>query len=59
MDDLKATQMNIRSNLIWEFMIYKYEPGYYTMEVSKNIYCTKGEGAVDNSILTRWFEKFH
>ena len=59
MCDLKATaQLNTQS-LIWVFMLYEFEMGHNAMKVTKIIYCAKGEGTVDCSMVTRWFKKFH
>ena len=41
--------------LIQLFMLYEFKLGHKAMEVTKNIYCVKGESAVDHSIVTRWF----
>ena len=32
--------------------------GHNTVEATKNICCTKYEGTVDQSRITRWFKKF-
>ena len=32
--------------------------GYNATEATKNIFCAKDEGAVDDSSVTRWFSKF-
>ena len=29
------------------------------IELTQNICCVKGKGAVDRSTVTRWFDKFH
>ena len=34
-------------------------PGHNGIEVTKNIFCVKGEGAVDRSTVTRWFKTFY
>ena len=40
-------------------MLYKIEQGHNAMEATKNICCTKGEGAVDhNNTGAKWFKKF-
>ena len=57
--DLKTVQMNMQHSLIQEFMLYKFKLGHNSIETTKNITCVKGEGAVDHSIVTRWFKKFH
>ena len=35
-------------------MLYKFELGNNTVEVTKNIYCEESEGAIDHSTVTRW-----
>ena len=50
--------MNVQCNLIQELMLYEIEMGHNDAEVTKNICCAKGEGAVDHSQVTRWFKKF-
>ena len=52
MCDLKAIQMNIQLSLIWEIILYKFKLGYNTQKTTKNIFCAKGEGAVDCSTVT-------
>ena len=49
--DLKATQMNVQHSLIHEFMLYEFELSHNTMEATQNIYCMKGKGTVDHSLL--------
>ena len=39
-------------------MIYKFELSHNAMEATKNIHRVKGEGTLDHSTGTRWFEKF-
>ena len=39
-------------------MLYKFELNYNTGESTKNICCSKGEGTVDHSRVTRWLKKF-
>ena len=39
-------------------MIYEFELGYNSVEVTKSLYYVKGEGAVDNSTVRRWFIEF-
>ena len=39
-------------------MLYKFKLGYNAEEVSKNIYCMKGEGTLDHSTVTKWLKKF-
>ena len=39
-------------------MFYKYELGHNADKAAKNIFGTKGEGTIDNNIVTRWFKKF-
>ena len=50
---LKATQVNVQHRIIQEHLLYKFELGYHATEVTKNIYCVKGEGAVHYSTITR------
>ena len=40
-------------------MLYVTELGHNATEETKNICCTKGEGAVDYSTAIRRFKKFH
>ena len=40
-------------------MLYKFELGHNAIEAIKNIYYAKDEGAIDHSIVIRWFKKFH
>ena len=56
--DLKFTQMNVQGSLIQDIMLYKFKLEYNAKEATKNITCTKGEGAVDHSTETRRFKKF-
>ena len=56
--DLKAVQMNLQCSLIWELMLYEFEQGHDTMEVTKNICCMKSESPVVHRRVTRWFKKF-
>ena len=39
-------------------MVYEIKLGHNIVETTKNICCAKGEGAVDHSIVSRWFKKF-
>ena len=39
-------------------MLYEFELGHNTTEATKNIYCVKGESAVDHNTVNRWFKKF-
>ena len=55
---LKATQINVQHSLIQELMLYKFELDHNGAEVTKNIHCVKGKGAVDHSTLTRCLNKF-
>ena len=50
MCNLRATQMNVQYNLIWELMLYKFEMSHNSVEATKNIYCMKGEGTVNYRI---------
>ena len=56
--DLKAAQKNVQHSLIWEHMLYKFKLGHNAMEATKNIFCAKGESAVDCSTVTRSLKKF-
>ena len=56
--DLKAAQMKVQHSLSQECMLYKCELGHIAMEVTKNICCVKGEGAVDHSTITKWLKNF-
>ena len=55
---LKAAQINVQCSLILELMFYKFELGHNATEATKNICHVKGEGTVDQSTITRSFEKF-
>ena len=57
--DLKAAEMDMECSLIWELMLHKFELGHKAAEATKNICCVKSEGAIDHSIVTRGFKKFH
>ena len=35
-------------------MFYKFEQGYYTIEVNKGISCLNDEYVVDHNQVTRW-----
>ena len=56
--NLKALQMNMQFSLIWEFKLYKFELGSNTIEVTKNICCTKGEQTNDYNTVSRWLKRF-
>ena len=56
--DLKTSQMNVQRSRIREIMHYKFELGRNSAEVTKNICCEKGEGAVDPSTVNRWLKNF-
>ena len=56
--ELKVAPMNVQYRLIWKLIHYQFELGHNTTQPTKNIYCMKGEGAVDHSTVTRWFKKF-
>ena len=54
--NLTAAQMHIQLSLIWE--LYKFKPGYDTIEATEIFYCTKkNKGIVDLSTVSRWFKK--
>ena len=52
--DLKAAQINMKSSLIRELILYEFKLGHNATETAKNICYVKGEGTVDH----RWFKKF-
>ena len=54
--DLKAVQMSLQYNLIWELILYKFEL-CYALKITKNICYAKGEGTLDHSTVTSWFKK--
>ena len=54
--DLKSTQMNRQCHLIQE--LYEFALGHNTAKATKNICCSKGEGAVDHNTITRGLKKF-
>ena len=56
--DLKVAHMNAQCSLVWELMFYEFELGHNTVEAPRNICCAKGEGAVDQSTVSRWLKKF-
>ena len=41
-----------------QVMLYEFQLGYNTMDVTKNICCVKGAGTVDPSTVTRWLKQF-
>ena len=49
--NLKAEQMNVKRIQIREHKAV-------VANEKKNIYCAKGDGAVDRSTVTKWFQKF-
>ena len=49
MCDLKATQMNVQHSFIQDLMLYMFKLDHNAMEAAKNIFCKKGEGAIDSS----------
>ena len=51
--DLKTAQINMQRSSIQELMLYKFEMGHNTSEITK-----KDEGTVDYSTVTRWSKKF-
>ena len=57
--NLKAAPMNMQHSLIWILMLYEFDLGCNSAEVTKRICDAKGEGAIDLSTVTRWFKKFH
>ena len=38
-------------------MLYEFKQGHNAAEATKNICWVKGEGAVDDSAVTRWLKK--
>ena len=56
--DLEAAQMNMQHCLIHELMLYKFELGHNTIEVTKSIFHVKGEGTDDHRPATVWFKQF-
>ena len=40
-------KMSVQHNLFGKFMLYKSELGHNVVEAIKNIFCEKGEGAID------------
>ena len=55
--DLKDTQMNVKSRVIQELLLYMFQLGHNAAEATKTFSYAK-EGTVDHSIVTRWFKKF-
>ena len=45
--------MNVQPSQIRERMFYEFEQCQNAAEATKNIYCAKGEDAVDHSTVTR------
>ena len=45
--------MNVQSSLIHEPIPYKFKPNCNSTDATKNIYCTKGKGAVDHSTVNK------
>ena len=57
---MKAAQMNEqRQSLIQELVLNEIELGHNTTEATKNICCTKDEGELVHSKVTKWFKRFH
>ena len=52
--ELNASQMNVQRNQIQKLILYELELGNNAAEETKNIFCAKGEGAVDHNTVTRW-----
>ena len=50
--------MNVQHSLIRQFMIYEFEASHRAVEANKNIYCVKGERAIDHNTVTKWLKKF-
>ena len=55
---LMTAQVNVQHNQISELILNDFKPGHNTVETSKNVCFTKGEGAVDHSIETRCLKNF-
>ena len=56
---LKATPINMQWSLIWGTYALQVSTGSYDhCRSNQNIFCLKGESAVDQSTISRWFEKF-
>ena len=55
--DLRATQMNVQRCLIRELIPYEFEQGHNSAKSIINVCCTKNEGAVDHSTVSRLFKK--
>ena len=51
--DLKAIQMNVQHSLIQKIILYKFELGHNTADVTKKNCCSNGEGSVDHCTITR------
>ena len=51
--DLKAAQMNMQCDLIWESMLFKFKLGHDAMEASKSICYVQSEDTVDHSTVIR------
>ena len=56
--DLKAIQMNVQRSQNRELILYDFDLDDNATEATKNIGCTKGEGTIDDSRVTKWFKKF-
>ena len=56
--DLKAAQMKVQRRLIQELMLLELELDHNTVDVMKNISCSKGEGGLDHRTVIRWSKKF-
>ena len=50
--------MNMQYIQIWKLIIYEFELGHNTIEVTKKIYCVKGESTLYHNTVTRSFKKF-
>ena len=50
--------MNVQQSQIQQLILYKFEQGYNTMEMTKKICCAKCDDAIEHSAVTRWLMKF-
>ena len=56
MCDLKATQINVQCNLIMGIILYEFELGHNTTDITYNICSVKSDGAVHhkNQVVLLW-----
>ena len=51
--------MNAQQSQIHELLLHEFKLCHNSMETIENICCVKSKGAVDPSLVSRWFKKFY